>query len=526
MKTYIFFALTLSLSTLAIAQDPDIIWQRTIGGSDTDYLNTAIKTNDNGFLIGGGSRSNISGEKTENSRGGFDIWIVKLDYLGEIEWQRTIGGERTDGVSAMIQTDDGGYLLGAQSSSDISGEKTEDSRGVTDYWIVKIDIIGNIEWQKTIGGSGFDELYCLGQAIDGSLFIGGHSDSPVSGEKNEDSVGRDYWVLKLNSSGNIIWQNTIGGDFNESLWSLYPTQDGGCILAGQSNSNISGDKTEDAYDIYGDFWVVKLDIDGEIEWDNTIGGTLEERVSSIIQTADGNYLVAGNSVSNISGDKTENCIGASDFWILKLDTKGGIIWQNTIGGNDFDFLLSVKEVTNGGVVLAGLSRSDISGDKTEDGKGSYDYWVISIDSFGNIINQNTIGGEDRDIANSVLISSFNTIILAGESNSDISADKTENSRGTFDFWVLELDNILSFEEYEMPITLNLYPNPAADQIIINTNNQLIQKIEIVTISGQLVQEIKNVNSNPILDTSILNSGVYLIKIYIEDRIISKKFIKE
>lgn len=512
--------------TISMGQDPDIIWQRSIGGSDIDYLNTAIKTNDNGFLIGGGSSSNISGEKTENSRGGFDIWIVKLNNFGNIEWQRTIGGNRSDGVTAIIQTNDGGYLLGAQSSSDISGEKTENSRGIIDYWVVKIDSLGNIEWQKTIGGSLDDQLYGLGQATDGNYFIGGHSESPISGEKTENSMLDDYWVLKLDTSGNIIWQNTIGGNYDDRLWALYPTNDGGCILAGDSISNISGDKTEDAYDSYGDFWIVKLDVSGNIEWENTIGGTKGDSPNDIIQTFDGNFIVAGASISDISGDKTENSMGFADYWILKLDFNGNILWQNTIGGNDSDYLKSIKQLTNGNYLLGGTSFSDISGDKIEDNKGLYDYWVMCITEGGNILTQNTIGGDRMDVLDTVLITDSNTIFMAGESSSDISGDKTENSRGADDFWVLELDNILSFKEFDTSFALKLYPNPVRNSFQINSSDINFSNLKIYSIQGQLIFESNDIDNNSSIDISTLSSGLYYLQLTSEKSTSKIRIIKE
>ena len=209
--------------------------------------------------MGGTSTSNISGDKTEISQGDFDYWVVKLDASGNIQWQNTIGGNGFDDLGSLQQTADGGYILGGKSNSNISGDKTENSQGVLDYWVVKLDASGNIQWQNTIGGNGFDELISLQQTADGGYILGGYSVSNISGDKTENSQGgKDYWVVKLDASGNIQWQNTIGGNGNDELYSLQQTTDGGYILGGQSISNISGDKTENCQGFY-DFWVVKLD---------------------------------------------------------------------------------------------------------------------------------------------------------------------------------------------------------------------------------------------------------------------------
>ena len=222
--------------------------------------------------MGGYSESGISGEKTENFRGDFDYWILKLDNSGNIEWQTTIGGNDSEVLSSMIQTTDGGFLVGGYSKSNISGEKTENSRGGNDCWIIKLNSSGNIEWQKTIGGSGTDYLFSLIETNDSGYLIGTTSTSNISGEKTENSNGySDYWVLKLNNTGNIIWQNTIGGNQEDFLKDIIQTSDGKYMLAGWSYSNISGDKIENSRG-EEDYWILKIDEIGEIIWQKTIGG--------------------------------------------------------------------------------------------------------------------------------------------------------------------------------------------------------------------------------------------------------------
>ncbi|QQR96354.1 MAG: hypothetical protein IPJ93_07000 [Bacteroidota bacterium] len=229
----------------ATVQAQEIEWQNTIGGNYTDQLYSIQQTTDGGYILGGWSESYISGDKTENSFGCSDYWVVKLDSIGNIQWQNTIGGNSGDGLYSVQQTTDGGYILGGVSTSNISGDKTENSQGYIDYWVVKLDASGNIQWQNTIGGNSDDYLTSIQQTTDGGYILGGSSNSNISGDKTENSQGDyDYWVLKLDPTGNIQWQNTIGGSINDQLYSIQQTIDGGYILGGWSNSNISGDKTE------------------------------------------------------------------------------------------------------------------------------------------------------------------------------------------------------------------------------------------------------------------------------------------
>src|SRR6266545_5534223 len=234
------------LYTTAFTQ-PVIKAQKALGGSDLDFFTSMALTKDGGRIAGGYSTSNISGQKTENSRGGFDYWIVKLDSANKIEWDKTIGGNDIDILTSLQQTSDGGYILGRFSFSNISGEKTQNRRGSADYWIVKLDSGGNIQFDKTIGGSSFDNLFALQQTSDGGYILGGTSFSNKSGNKTQDSRGgTDFWIVKLSSKGNIQWDKTLGGNDGDDLLSLQQTSDGGYILGGGSFSNISGDKTENS----------------------------------------------------------------------------------------------------------------------------------------------------------------------------------------------------------------------------------------------------------------------------------------
>ena len=309
------------------AQIPTIEWQNTIGGDQDDLLHSVKQTSDGGYILGGHSKSGISGDKTEDVIGmfDFDYWVVKLDGLGNIVWQNTIGGNSVDELYSVQQTSDGGYILGGLSYSDLSGDKTESYLGVSDYWVVKLDGLGNIVWQNTIGGNQNDELHSVQQTSDGGYILGGFSDSGISGDKTEARMGpvgfQNYWVVKLDGSGTIVWQNTIGGNHHDRLYSVQQTSDGGYILGGSSCSDISGDKTEN--DMHeGDYWVVKLDGSGNVVWENTIGGWagawFGDELYSVQQTSDGGYILGGYSYSDLSGDKTEANLGENDYWVVKL----------------------------------------------------------------------------------------------------------------------------------------------------------------------------------------------------------------
>ncbi|RMA66291.1 T9SS type A sorting domain-containing protein [Ulvibacter antarcticus] len=529
MKKQLSFLLLLLSVSLSYSQNLNILSQNTIGGSDDDRLYCMDKTTDGGSILGGRSTSNISGDKTENAIGNGDYWVVKLDSNDTIEWQHTIGGTFDDHLYSIKQTLDGGYILGGISNSNISGDKTEDAMGESDYWIVKIDASGVIEWENTIGGTSRELLYSVVQSPDNGYFIGGSSDSNISGDKSENRIGpnhaMDYWVVKLDANGIIEWDNTIGGDNEDSLYSVVSTDDGGCILGGHSSSNISGDKAENSMG-EKDYWAVKLNSGGDIAWQNTIGGSDSDIVHCISQTTDGGYIFGGTSWSDISGDKTENAIGDGDIWVVKIDSFGQIQWENTIGGNGLDFLESIIQTMDGGYILASGSDSNISGDKTENSEGLSDYWVVKLNSEGIIEGQSTVGGNGGEAAYSIIQSNNGSYVVAGFSDSNISGDKTEDAIGLYDYWVVRLDGNLGVVDNIFEPNISLYPNPTTDVLNIASDELSVSEIKIYDSKGSLIKKLSNSNINKTIDVSKFASGIYYVQISSEEKIMTKMFVKQ
>ena len=504
------FAFLLGLCT-AQAQDPAIIWQKTIGGSAGDFSTVFEATSDGGFILGGYSNSNISGDKTENSNGGTDIWIVKIDASGNIIWQNTIGGSGDDSLISLKQTSDGGFIVGAGSDSNISGDKTENSRGGLDYWILKLNGTGDIIWQKTYGGAQPEFDTYVVQTTDGGYFVGGYSDSDISGDKTSPTNGqRDYWALKLDGNGTIVWQNSIGGSLVDRPQAAFETNDGGFLMGGFSNSPISGDKSEPTQG-GNDYWIVKLDASGVVQWENTIGGNDSDVLRDVIQTADNGYLLGGYSKSNISGDKNENSQGDFDFWIIKVDASGNLIWQNTIGGSGIDYPRDIKQLNDGTYMIAGWSNSNISGDKTENSNGGYDYWLVKLNASGSIISQNSIGGSADESGSYIIPTADGNFAMFCSSDSNISGDKSENNKGLDDYWVFKTTPaILGVSQNNFGPDLSAYPNPTTGRFTINLGETYSETTVIITnMLGQIVSSSIFKNKK-LLETEINGaSGMYL-----------------
>lgn len=498
----------------SFAQDPAIEWQKTIGGNAADVMTSFEPTNDGGYIIGGYTASNISGEKTENSNGQLDIWIVKINASGTIQWQNTIGGSGDDFVNVVKQTSDGGYIVLAGSDSSISGDKTENSRGGLDYWIIKLTNTGAIDWQKTYGGANPDFDVFGQQTSDGGYVVAGYSDSGATGDKTEASNGqRDYWVLKLNATGNIVWQNAIGGSLVDRVQAAIQCADGNYVIGGFSFSPVSGDKTETNYG-GSDYWIVKLDTSGNIIWQNTIGGSASDAFRDLIQTADGGYLLGGYSLSNISGEKTENSNGDYDYWIVKLSSTGAIEWQNTIGGAGIDYLRDVKQLNDGSYMIAGYSNSNVSGDKTENSNGGYDYWIVKLNASGTVVSQNSIGGSADESGPFILPMSDGGFMMACASASSISGDKSENSRGLEDYWIFKVTPaILGVENHTAFAATNVYPNPFCDKLTVDFGES--QSNVTITVTDLLGRTVLRQQSDGVQTTDLeINAptGMYLVSV--------------
>ena len=257
-------------------------WDKDFGGTNVDYLFSLQQTADKGYILVGWSNSDIGGDKTQASWASYDYWIVKTDSLGNKQWDKDFGGALDDVPSSVKQTADGGYILGGHSYSGISGDKTQASWGDYDYWIVKTDSLGNKQWDKDFGGINDEQLYSLQQTADGGYILGGLSSSGISGDKTQATWGLvDYWIVKTDSLGNKQWDKDFGGISSDFLSTIQQTADGGYILGGCSYSGIGGDKTQASWGDR-DYWVVKIDALGNKQWDKDFGGTGVEELLNIL----------------------------------------------------------------------------------------------------------------------------------------------------------------------------------------------------------------------------------------------------
>jgi hypothetical protein len=395
-------------------QAQDILWEKSLGGKHAEYLTDAVATADYGFMLAGSSFSSKTGNKTSVNEGDLDYWIWKMDEKGEMEWQKSFGGSGTDFLQSIKLTIDGGFILAGNSDSPKGRQKTADCNGESDFWIIKLDAGGGEQWQKTIGGTADEKLKCISQTKDGGYLLGGSSSSDLSGDKDDNGFGSmDYWIVKLDKDGKIEWQSTLGGKYLDELRSVEQTRDNGYILGGYSNSPQSGNKTLDNFGD-GDFWILKLDRHGKTEWEKVIGGTQDEQLYTVHQTYDGGFIIGGNSNSIVSGTKTKGNGKGTDFWIVKIDLDGVIIWQETYDFGSYDVLTSIVENKDHTFLVGGFAKSEQETKK--DDKGINDYIAMKISEKGDMIWNRFIGSNGDDALRKVIETRDGGYILAGTSN--------------------------------------------------------------------------------------------------------------
>lgn len=416
------------LNHVLFAQAPDIQWSKSIGGTEWDEGYTVIQTPDSGYVVAG-YRGSFDGDWSECSDYGY-MAVVKLDSSGEVLWKKCYGGSTGEYVYSIKNTIDGGLIFtGFTDSND--GDVTG-NHGLTDYWVVKTGGSGNLEWQKCYGGTASDLAKSIIQTDDGGYIINGISqshDGDVSDHHGE-PFNPDFWVIKITDLGEIQWQKSLGGSEDDYGQSIIQTQDGGYVCAGFSDSD-DGDLT--GFHTSSEYWIVKLNSEGTLIWQRTYGGSGSDNPYSVLEDNEGNILVSGVTYSE-DGDIIDFHDGANDAWVIKLDNTGNVIWKKCYGGSYGETFPEIIKASSNFIIASGHSTSS-DGDLTNN-FGSADFWIASIDSSGVIGWQKSMGGSGLDESFAVDKTFDGGYISLGYSTSN-DIDVSGNHGGR-DIWVVKL----------------------------------------------------------------------------------------
>jgi len=411
--------------------DGDLGFAQNFGGQKNESGQSVVSTPDGGYAILGYTQS-IDGDITDKTEDSFDFWLLKFNNLNELQWSKTYGGTLDDRGNDIVATQDGGFAItgyGSSNDNDISV-----NNGNQDFWISKLDFLGNIEWEKSFGFSGSDRAYSIIQTQDQGYLISGVLDvSASAGEGNSkgyfiEHAGGDYWAIKLDTNGNQEWTKYFSGNLSDDPYGITQTSNGNFILVGASDSNdVDITNNKGSYD----YWVVSISNSGLLLWEKNFGGTEIDEARGIVNTTDGNFLIIGNTRSN--NIDISNNIGGSDMWLIKISPFGELLWEKTIGGTGFDIAYSIKQSSNG-YIISGASRS-LDGDITSN-NGQNDAFISEINESGDVLWTKSAGGSSEDLIYDSVQLNNGTIICVGETTSnDIDLN---NNKGFTDLLVLKI----------------------------------------------------------------------------------------
>lgn len=511
------YLLLFLITEVMLAQAPSIQWQKKVGGSYIEYGAFVTQTSDGGYLAASTTWS--TDVDAVGNHGQTDCLVVKLSSTGAVQWKKCLGGTGYEQVYSVIQASDLGYLIVCTTNSadgDVTG-----SHWFSECWVVKLAQDGSILWKKCYGGTGDDYGYCIQQTSDGGYIVGGSTNS-TDGNVTVNHGGQDFWIIKISALGNIQWQKTYGGSDQETLSSVKQTSDGGYIITG-STSSINGDVTIS----YGnnDYWVVKISSSGVLQWQKSFGDWGNDSPEAILQTNDGGYIITGGTTST-QGMVTGTHGGGgfySDGWVVKISSTGQLQWQKALGGSNDDRLRSVIQTSDGNYLMTGYTRSN-DGDVISS-HSNEELWLVKISNTdGHVLWQKTYGGTSDDSGNLIQQTIDGGFVLSGSSDSSNGDTSPGFGSGRPDGWVVKLTSEglanLEFERSE----LKIFPNPASTTIKVhNGENQFFDRLIVSDLAGKKILEVTHADQIVIEN---LQSGTYLLNAFAKGVKMTTKFVKE
>jgi hypothetical protein len=481
------------------SQAPAIEWSKCYGGSSSEELHAIYPTSDGGYIMGGQTQS-ADGDVT-NQLGWSDCWVVKIAANGAIQWQKSYGSAEWEVLYDIKPTTGGGYVFVGRSTSN-QGDLTS-NYGSDDVWVVKLNNSGNIQWQRSYGGSSHEDPRCIIQTSDGGYAVSGYSWSSNHDVDSNQGQG-DMWILKINSTGNIQWKKSFGSTEYDEAYMIEQTSDGGYIVAGYAGA-ANGDVTGHHGGM--DAWAIKLNSSGNVEWKKCYGGTSDEWFSSVKQTPDGGFIFFGDTESEDGDVSSVN--GSSDMWLVKTNSTGNIQWEKTFGGSSYEEGAYLSLTNDGGYIVTGYTASndmDVTGNH-----GDIDYWVVKLSSSGNIQWQKCMGGPEEDEGYAVIQTADNGYMVLGYSNSD-GGDVT-GGHGDYDAWLVKLSGTVGMDEEQTTLinTTSIYPNPASTHITLS-NITRGAVISIHDSNGKLMHQAVVNDTQATINTAQYASGVYMVQV--------------
>jgi len=519
-----------TLCTILGVSAQEVVWQKDIESSTQDFLSQVTTTIDQQYLITGSSiqssKQQVSGSKQNN---GYDFHVVKLNQQGQEVWEKYFSGSNHDYLSATVTTQDGGFLLAGTSYSGKGLDKKDDSKGGSDIWLIRINEFGDELWQKTLGSSSDEEARSVIQTTDFGFFVAGNIQNSPKGYGS-----KDVWITRLDKNGKELSQLILGGKGLDEVEKMIPTKDGGALLGIYSRSSevrVSGSEqgsgmrgsgfasnvqnpnsvsrnskqTENFGE--GDYWIVKLDKNGKVEWEKNFGGKGDDHLRTLALTSTG-FIIGGESRSERSGNKTVGIEEGTDLWLIALNERGEEQWQKSYNFKNRDILMgmnilhSADDQSSKGILLGGYTQAE-GRIETDDET----FWMLYLDPNGNEQWRKHVKGESRqkeERLSDLKLNRDGSIILAGTSAEELGKENWKIVK----LGDKQVDQLI--EKYDIKI----YPNPVSDYAYVEIGFNDFKEADILLydMSGRQLQNIKTKNKVTKINTQALVQGAYLVTI--------------
>ncbi len=556
--------LCISVGILAIGYSnaQKVSWQKNLESGTQDFLSGLAITIDGQYLVSGSSIQKNQNPTGGNQNKGYDYHILKLDQQGQKVWEKYFSGNQHDYLGSTVATREGGFLLAGTSYSSSALDKKDRSNGSSDIWIIKVDENGEEQWQKTVGTRYSEEARSVTQTTDEGFVIAGSTNHPKLGYGS-----KDVFVTKLDKTGKVISQLILGGKGLDEVEKVIPTNDGGVLMGvysrsgvyeGQSKSKINSKDLNstlsntnnsessssnsssnpnkqnlESYDVNfygksfgnygeGDYWIVKLDKNGNVQWEKNFGGNEDDHVRTMALT-DSGYIIGGESRSQTSGNKRAKLEEGTDLWILSLDEDGNEQWQQSYNFKNRDVLMSLNTIKNSdsetkGFLVGGYTQSEGKVEKNDE-----TFWMLYIDKNGKEVWRKYVEGKDKkneERLTSALLNRDGSYVLAGTSAEELGKENWKIVK------LLDSD----VEDLMENKLMQIYPNPVKDYCYVEIGLDFENvEIYLYDMTGKVIQQLQTKNKVTKVNTSRLPQGVYIIKASIptqKNKNLSTKIVKE
>jgi len=534
------------LLSSAIVYAQEVIWQKDIKSSTQDFLSQVTTTVDQQYLITGSSiqSKKITSENKQNN--GYDFHLVKLNQQGEEVWEKYFSGQNHDFLSATVATQEGGFLLAGTSYSGKALDKKDDSKGGSDIWLIRINEFGDELWQKTLGTSQDEEARSVIQTADFGFMVAGNVQNSTNGFGSKDVTvtrldknGKVLSELILGGRGLDEVERMIPTPDGGALLGVYSRSSEFHISNKQSAMSnthsaakgASSDITNYPLPIThpkstenfgeGDYWVIKLSKDNKIEWEKNFGGKGDDHLRTMAFTSSG-YIIGGESRSERSGNKTVGIEEGTDVWLISLNTKGEEQWQKSYNFKNRDILMGMNVINTGdgknskGILLGGYTQAE-GRIETDDET----FWMIYIDNDGNEQWRKHVKGESRkkeERLSDLKMNKDGSIVLAGTSAEELGKENWKIVK----LGDSQIDQLIEKQD------MKIYPNPVSDYCYVEIGFEFKEAdITLYDMGGRQLQNLKTKNKVTKINTQNLIQGAYLIVVKTDtEKTANAKLIKK